>query len=117
MMMMSKLVSAMWGFSQDRPASNRAHPGALHLLGIALLSQQRAQDALAPLQEAAAASADSAIETHLAAALRHIGQQAAALAVLERATARQPPFAPAYLELGLLLRKQRRFGDAEAVLK
>ena len=69
------------------------------------------------MQEAAAASADSAIETHLAAALRHIGQQAAALAVLERATARQPPFAPAYLELGLLLRKQRRFSDAQAVLK
>jgi tetratricopeptide (TPR) repeat protein len=98
-------------------ARRAQHPGALHLLGIALLSQQRAQDALAPLQEAAAAGADSAIETHLAAALRHTGQQAAALAVLERATARQPPFAPAYLELGLLLRKQRRFAEAQAVLK
>lgn len=93
------------------------HPAALHLLGIALLSQQRAQDALAPLQEAARAGADPAVETHLAVALRSTGQPAAALAALERATSRQPPYAPAFLELGTLLRKQRQYSQAQAVLK
>jgi tetratricopeptide (TPR) repeat protein len=93
------------------------NPDALHLLGIALLSQQRAQDALAPLQEAARSSTDPAIETHLAVALRTTGQSAAARIALERATTRQPPYAPAFLEFGTLLRKQRQFAEAEAVLR
>src|SRR5205823_6875507 len=61
------------------------------------------------LQQAARSSMDPAIETHLAVALRNTGQSAAALAALEQATTRQPPFTPAFVELGTLLRKQRRF--------
>jgi tetratricopeptide (TPR) repeat protein len=103
--------------ARDVIARRPQHAGALHLLGMVLLTQQRPQDAVAPLQAAARASGDPAVETHLAFALRNAGQLVAARAALERATTRQPPYAPAFLELGTLLRKQHRFSEAQIVLK
>jgi Flp pilus assembly protein TadD len=93
------------------------HTSALHLLGVALLSQQRPQESLGPLLEAARASADPVIETHLAAAFRNTGQLVAARTTLERAVSRQPPFALAFLELGTLLRRQRLYSEAQTVLQ
>jgi tetratricopeptide (TPR) repeat protein len=98
-------------------AKESQHPGALHMLGLALLAQGRPREALAPLEEAARLRADSVIETHLAITLRQTGQSARALNVLERATTRQPPFPLAFHELGVLLFSLRRLDQAEAVLR
>jgi tetratricopeptide (TPR) repeat protein len=122
------LQRALGALQQRRPAEAErlagevlarqpAHVGALHLVGLARLAQGRAQEALAPLRSAAAAGADAAIETHLAIALRQTGSAAEAVTLLERAVARQPPFLPAFHELGVLLFAQRRLDEAEAVLK
>jgi len=98
-------------------AQNSRHLGALHLLGVALMAQGRAGEAVAKLEAAARARSDPAIETHLAMALRQTGRSAEAIEWLERATARQPAFAPAFQELGVLLFSLRRFDQAEAVLR
>lgn len=93
------------------------HPPALQLLGIALLAQKRAREAVAPLSDAARDSTDPIIETQLAAALRESGRAAEALTWLERATSRQPAFVPAFHELGIVLCSMRRFADAQAALE
>jgi len=98
-------------------ARDAKHPGALHLFGVALLAQGRAREALAPLEQAARGRADAVVETHLAIALRQLGQGERALPVLERATARQPPFPLAFHELGVLLFSLRRLAEAQAVLE
>jgi tetratricopeptide (TPR) repeat protein len=89
----------------------------LFFLGVALLAQRRAGEAVAPLEQAARIRPDAAVETHLAMALRDSGQSAAALTWFERATSRQPAFAPAFMELGATHCRVRRFAEAEAVLR
>src|SRR3954464_5829762 len=93
------------------------HAGAARLLAIALLAQNRGPDALVPLEIAARGGSDPVIETQLARLLRNAGRVDEALSWLERATTRQPPLAPAFHDLGIVLCSQRRFADAEAVLK
>jgi tetratricopeptide (TPR) repeat protein len=93
------------------------HPRALHLLGIALLAEQRAPEAVLPLQQAARGRSDPTLETHLGKALRHAGRTAEALTWLERAAAHEPPFPAALHELGILLHAMRRFDAAEAAFK
>jgi len=92
-------------------------PEALHLLGRALLAQQRPDEAIAPLEQAARLRTDPAIETDLAIALRDTGQLADARIWFERATTRQPPFAEAFMGLGMLLRSTRQHAEAEAIVK
>jgi tetratricopeptide (TPR) repeat protein len=92
------------------------HPAALHILGLSLLMRQHAAEAIAPLQQAAAASSDPIMETHCAVALRASGRLPEALTWLERATARQPPHVPAFLEHGLVLAGLQRYDEAEAAL-
>jgi Flp pilus assembly protein TadD len=87
--------------------------GALHLLGLALLAQQRPREAIAPLEDVARKRPDPAIETHLAIALRRAGRTSDAATWLERAVARQPPFPPAFHELGVLFLSLRRLKEAE----
>jgi tetratricopeptide (TPR) repeat protein len=98
-------------------ARDPEHPGALHLFGVALLGQGRAGEALAPLERAAGKVADAAVETHLAIALRQSGRSTQALEWLERAVTRQPPFVPAFHELGVRLFSLRRLDEAQAVLE
>jgi tetratricopeptide (TPR) repeat protein len=98
-------------------ARHSEHPGALHLFGLSLLAQGRPHEAVVPLEQAARRRADPVIETHLAIALRQVGQSAQALQVLERATARQPPFPLAFHELGVMLFSLRRLAEAQAVLE
>ena len=93
------------------------HPQAAHLLGMALLAQQRPREAVAPLETAARyGGADPFVATHLAAALRQTGRLAEALSWLERATAWQPPFLRAFQDHGTLLCVMRRFAEAEIVI-
>jgi tetratricopeptide (TPR) repeat protein len=103
--------------ARDVLGRNAQHPGALFYLGVALLAQQRPGEAVAPLEAAARMRADAAIETHLALALRNCGKPEAALPWFERATSRQPAFAPAFMEFAITLRTLRRFAQAETVLK
>ncbi len=98
-------------------SADAQHPGALHLVGLALLAQGRAREAVAPLEQAAGTFADAAVETHLAIALRQSGRSSQALEWLERAVTRQPPFVLAFHELGVLLFSLRRLGEAQAVLE
>jgi tetratricopeptide (TPR) repeat protein len=103
--------------AHDLLSRDSRNPAALHALGLALLAQERWRDAIAPLEQAAQDRSDPMIETHLAMALRRSGRAADAAKWLERATARQPAFALAFHELGVLLLLQRRLLEAEAVIK
>ena len=105
------------GVARGLLTGHSRHPAALHVLGLALLAQQRPREAIAPLEEAARDRTDPAIETHLAIALRQVGRSADAVSWLERAATRQPPFAPAFRELGMLLLSLRRLGEAETALR
>src|SRR5437763_15617323 len=72
--------------ARDLLERRRQSPEALHLLGRALLAQQRPDEAIAPLEQAARLRTDPAIETDLAIALRDTGQLAGARIWFERAT-------------------------------
>jgi Flp pilus assembly protein TadD len=91
--------------------------GALHILGCAWLMQDRAADAIAPLQEAARLRHDPEIDTQLAIALRRAGRNDDALSRLKRAVKRQPPYAMAFHELGFLLNSMGRFDEAVDALR
>jgi tetratricopeptide (TPR) repeat protein len=93
------------------------HNGALHILGMALLSQNRPLDALKSLEQPAQRSRDPVIETLYALALRDVGQKSEAIACLQRATTRIPAFPRAFNELGILLGSLSRYDEAEAALK
>jgi tetratricopeptide (TPR) repeat protein len=89
---------------------------ALHILGGALLMQDRAADAVASLEDAARALRDPETDTLLAIALRRIGRNEDALSRLKRATKRRPPFGAAFHELGFLLFSMERYNEAIEVL-
>jgi Flp pilus assembly protein TadD len=93
------------------------HAEAIHLLGVSLLAQQRAKEAVAALERVAPISSNAAVETHYALALLAVGRRTEALDWLDRATSRQPPFPRAFRELGIVLCSVRRYGEAEGVLK
>jgi len=97
--------------------SNRGDTGAAHILGSVLVMQNRADEAIDPLQRAARRSNDPTIETLLAAALAADGRSDAALEQLRHTIARRPPFPPAFIELGGQLRKLGRFDEGIAVLE
>lgn len=88
------------------------HAGALQIVGCALLMQGRAQEAIAPLEAAARAQHNPEIDVQLATALRNAGRVDDAMARLKRATKRQPPFVPAFHELGCLLAALQRYDEA-----
>ncbi len=93
------------------------HPGALQLLGMTLLGQDRHGDAIAPLEDAVRISPNAPPETYLAMALRRSGRAAEAATILERAVERQPPFPHAFFELGTLLHSQHKLKEAAAILQ
>jgi Flp pilus assembly protein TadD len=97
--------------------SNRGNVLAAQVLGRALLMQNRAAEAIVPLERAARRSDDPAIETELAIALAAAGRRDEALDQLRRTTARRPPFPRAFVEHGGLLAKIGRLEEAIAVLE
>jgi Flp pilus assembly protein TadD len=97
--------------------SNRGNALAAQILGRALIMQNRAADAIEPLQRAARRSEDPAIETLLGMALDGVGQRDEALAQLQKATTRRPPFASAFLEHGGLLGRLGHLNEAIEVLE
>jgi Flp pilus assembly protein TadD len=103
--------------ARDALARDSRHPDALHILGVALLAQNRGREAVAPLEQAAREHTNARIETHLAKALLESGRDSEALTRLQRAIECQPPFVAAFQELAMLLCAMRRFDEAEAALK
>ncbi|XSC48159.1 tetratricopeptide repeat protein [Bradyrhizobium sp. RDT10] len=97
--------------------SDRGNALAAQILGRALLMQNRADEAIAPLERAARRSDDPQIETLLAGALAAIGRADEALDRLRRTIARRPPFPPAFLEYAGQLGKIGRVDEAIAVLE
>jgi tetratricopeptide (TPR) repeat protein len=97
--------------------SDPRHGRALHIFGCALLMQGRAEEAITPLESAARGRHDPEIDTPLAVALRQAGRHDDALHRLKLATKRQPPYAPAFRELGALLVFMERYEDAVEALR
>ena len=93
------------------------HATALHILGCALLLRGRAAEAIVPLEKAARARQDPAIETQLAIALRQTGRADDALARVTRAAKRRPAHAEAFHELGFQLFTRQRPDDAIAAIE
>ncbi len=96
---------------------NPRNAAALQIRGCALLMQKRAADAVAPLQAAAQTLRDGETDTLLAMALRQTGHAEEAMIRLKRATKRQPPYAPAFHELGYLLMSLGNYDKAIEALR
>jgi predicted Zn-dependent protease len=94
--------------------AERANVMAASLLGQALLAQNRAEEAVSPLEKAARRSGDPSLETLFAIALASSGHDEDALVQLRKTTARRPIFPPAFRELAARLSKR---GEIEAAIK
>ena len=103
--------------AQEILSKNPSQPNALHLYGYALLMQERADEAIAPLEKAFRSLRDPAIETQLAIALRKAGRTDDALGRLARAIKRKPPFPASVHEYAYLLHSLSRSDEAIDVLK
>lgn len=97
--------------------SSRGNALAAEVLGRALLMQNRADEAIAPLERAARRNDNPAIETLLATAYAATGRSDEALDQLRRTMARRPPFSPAFLEAAGQLGKNGHLAEAIAVLE
>jgi Flp pilus assembly protein TadD len=97
--------------------SDRGNALAAQILGHALLMQNRAEEAIVPLERAARRSDDPSAETLLAAALAAVGRSDEALEQLRRTTARRPPYPPAFIEHAGQLVKAGSIDEAIAVLE
>lgn len=124
----AKLQRARVALNSDRPQDaerlaeeilklDPRNAAAMQVRGCALLMQKRAADALAPLQAAAQSLRDAESDTLLAMALRQTGRAEEALSRLKRAIKRQPPYAPAFHELGYLLMSLENYDEAIEALR
>jgi len=105
--------------AKDALAGSPRDAHALHILGCALLMQGRAKEAIAPLEAARRSRGrhDPEIETHLAIALWRVGRPEEAATRLKRSCKRDPPYAPAFLELGAVLSSIGHHQEAIEVLR
>lgn len=117
------LQQAIFALNAERPQEAERIAGLLakadprnalaqHILGSALLMQNRAKEAIAPLETAARGHQDPKIEALLGVALRRVGRAEEALSWLERAAKRKPAHPAAFLELGSLHAALRHFDRA-----
>jgi tetratricopeptide (TPR) repeat protein len=113
---MQRPDEAEW-IAADVLKANRGNIVAATILGRALLMQNRAGEAIAPLERAARRGGDPAVETLLAAALAAAGRRDEALDQLRQTTARRPAFAPAFLEHAGQLANIGKIDEAIAVFE
>ncbi|AWM04904.2 tetratricopeptide repeat protein [Bradyrhizobium amphicarpaeae] len=92
--------------------ANRNDRNAVLILGHALLGQQRADQAIAPLEKAARRANDPEIETLLGHVLCHARRSSDGIAQLRRTAARRPPYLPAFQELAGQLANGGDTGEA-----
>jgi len=95
--------------------AERGNVTAAVILGQALLATNRATEAVPPLERAAKRAGDAGVETLLATALAGAGRTADALDRLQQATARRPPYPPAFIEHARQLGRAMKVDDAIAV--
>jgi tetratricopeptide (TPR) repeat protein len=121
------LRQAMFALDNERPQeaeriaaevlkANPTHARALFVTGSALIMQDRAAEAVRPLEAAARGRHDGEFDTMLAIALRHAGRREDALSRLKLAIKRRPPYAAAFKEFGYLLISMERYDEAVEVL-
>jgi predicted Zn-dependent protease len=122
------LERAAWALKMNHPGeaerlaaeilkAERGNAAAASLLGQALLAQNRAGEAIVPLEKAARRNNDPALETLLAIALAASGLHDEALTQLRRTAVRRPLFPPAFRELAAQLHKRGDSVEAVAVLE
>jgi len=92
--------------------SNRTDRNAALILAHALIAQNQAGEAVAPLERVARRNADAEIETLLGAALCGSRRAAEGIEQLRRTAARRPPYLPAFQELAGQLAKAGQFSEA-----
>ena len=90
---------------------------ALLVHAHALLGQQRASEAVAPLEKAILRGSDPELETLLGAALCESRRGADGIAQLRKTAARRPPFLPAFQELAGRLAKSAELTEAIKVIE
>ena len=90
---------------------------ALLVHAHALLGQQRASEAVAPLEKAILRGSDPELETLLGAALCESRRVADGIAQLRKTAARRPPFLPAFQELAGRLAKSAELTEAIKVIE
>jgi len=92
--------------------SNRTDRNAVLILAHALIAQNRASEAVAPLEKAARRGSDAEVETLLGAALCGSARPADGIEQLRRTAARRPPYLPAFQELAGQLAKAGQLDEA-----
>jgi Tfp pilus assembly protein PilF len=97
--------------------SNRTERNAVLILAHALMGQDRAEEAVAPLQKAARRGKDAEIETLLGAVLCGSRRSAEGIEQLRRTAARRPPYLPAFQELAGQLVKGGQLSEAIATIE
>lgn len=97
--------------------ASRTDSAAITILAHALIAQNRASEAIAPLEKAARRSEDPAIETLLGAALGGAGRRPEAIERLRRTSARRPAFPPAFQELAGQLMQVGQIDEAIAAIE
>lgn len=97
--------------------ANRTNIAGISILARALLAQNRAAEAIAPLERAARRGSDPEIEMLLGAALSGAGRGTEAIEQLRKTTSRRPAFLPAFQELAGQLVKAGDLGQAIAVIE
>ena len=96
---------------------SRTDAAAVSILARALISQNRGDEAVAPLERAARRSGDATLETLLGAALGSAGRRKEAIDQLRRTAERRPPFLPAFQELAGQLARDGRFEEGIGVIE
>ena len=91
--------------------SNRTDRNAVLILAHALIAQNRATEAIEPLERAARRSGDAEIETLLGAALCGSGRSGDGIEQLRRTAAQRPPYLPAFQELAGQLAKAGQLNE------
>jgi Flp pilus assembly protein TadD len=97
--------------------SNRADRNAALILAHALIGQNRATDAIVPLERALRRNDDAEIATLLGAALCAAERTQDGIAQLRRVAAQRPPYLPAFQELAGQLAKAGKLGEAIATIE
>lgn len=90
---------------------------AVLVLGHALIGQQRAGDAVAPLEKAVLRGNDPELETLLGASLCDCRRVADGIVQLRKTAARRPAYLPAFQELAGRLAKSGQIGEAIGVIE
>jgi predicted Zn-dependent protease len=97
--------------------SSRTDRDAALILAHALIAQNRAAEAISPLERVLRRGGDAEMETLLGAAMCGAGRAADGIAQLRRTAAQRPPFLPAFQELAGQLAKAGQIDEAIATIE